>query len=148
MGQRGGRRPSHAYYKRRLGADAKIIIELLKKQPQTIKEICENAKINEKTFYSIKPLLEEAGVIKRVDGGYALFFYEPLERKIEEALIKLTKPSKSPFSGYATSDEIVDEVGRLWHEIESLTYKVAKKLGLSIIKADGETIFVKTAETG
>lgn len=143
MEQRGGRKPSHTYYKRRLSADAKIIIELLKKQPQTIKEICENAKISEKTFYSIKSLLEEAGLIKRADGGYALWFYEPLELRIEEALIKLTTPGKSSFSGYTTPEEIADEVGKPWHEIESLTYEIAKKLGLRISTLNGETVMMR-----
>jgi DNA invertase Pin-like site-specific DNA recombinase len=45
--------------KNQLSSDAKIIIPLIKEQPQTKEEICKETKISDRTFYRIISLLEE-----------------------------------------------------------------------------------------
>ena len=45
---------------------------------------------------------------------------------------------------YRTPEEIANEVEKLWHEIESLKYEMAKKLGLTITTLKGETVIMRT----
>ena len=40
-------------------------------------------------------------------------------------------------------DYVVNEVGKPWPEIQAATYKIAKKLGLTITKAGNQTVFLK-----
>lgn len=145
-----GRKPSHTYRKRKLSADAKIIIELLKKQPQMAKEIYKNAKMDKASFYRALTLLKdvkiqvdherEVDLLKEVCGGYALWFYEPVEKKIEETLLKSVAENRLPIS----VDFLASEVGKPWNEIESLTYAIIKKLGLTIeATTSGEKIIEK-----
>ena len=125
--------------KRKLSSDAKIIISLLKKQPQTKEEICEKTKISERTFYRIISLLEKEQVIKPVDHTYALWNFNTLEKTIEDALSNLMR--KTTFIG---PDQVVNEVGIPWPEIQLITFKMAKKLGLTIGTMKGKTAFYKT----
>ena len=148
-----GRNPSHTYRKMRLSADAKIIIELLKKQPQTAKEIYENVKIDKSTFYRVITMLKEVKIqvdherevdfIKEVDGGYALWFYEPMEKKIEETLLKLVNEKRLPIH----ADFLASEVGKPWSEIEGATYTVIKKLELIIETTEKGEIMIRRKTT-
>jgi hypothetical protein len=38
---------------------------------------------------------------------------------------------------------VVDEVGKPWSEIEAVTYRIVKKLGLTITTTDNKTVFMK-----
>lgn len=58
-----------------LGADAKIIIALLKQQPLKRIELCKKANINESTFSRYKRLLSNKGILKESDQGVSLWFY-------------------------------------------------------------------------
>ena len=58
-----------------LGADAKIIIALLKQQPLKRIELCEKANINESTFSRYKRLLLNNGLMKESNKGFSLWFY-------------------------------------------------------------------------
>src|SRR3990170_1979680 len=58
-----------------LSADARIIAALKEKPPQEVETICESAKINKSTFYRHYHLLESSGLIKKVNGKYALWNY-------------------------------------------------------------------------
>ena len=125
--------------KRQLSSDAKIIATLSKKQPQTKEEICEKTKISDRTFYRIISLLEEQQIIKRVDRMYALWNFDFLEKTIEDALSKLLRENPVVYPIF-----VVNEVGKPWPEIQDATYKVVKKLGLTITPMNGETVFLKT----
>ena len=57
-----------------LGADAKIILALLKKQPLKRIELCEKANINESTFSRYKRLLLNQGILKESNQGFSLWF--------------------------------------------------------------------------
>ncbi len=57
-----------------LGADAKIIIALLKQQPLKRLELCEKANINESTFSRYKRLLLNQGILKESNQGFSLWF--------------------------------------------------------------------------
>ena len=59
-----------------LGADAKIIIALLKQQPLKRIELCEKANINESTFSRYKRLLLNNGILKESDQGFSLWYYK------------------------------------------------------------------------
>ena len=134
-----GRKPEDSPFKKRqLSSDAKIIITLIKKQPQTKEEICEKTKISDRTFYRIISILEEQQIIKRVDRMYALWNFDFLEKTIEDALSKLLRKNPVVYPIF-----VVNEVGKLWPEIEAVTYKIANKLGLTITTMNGETVFLK-----
>jgi hypothetical protein len=142
-----GRKPSHTFRRSKLSADAKILIELLKKQPQTADEIRMNAKINKPTFYRALDVLKDVEIkingesvplIKRDENGYALWFYDPIEKKVEEAILDLISPR-----GFTTLPQIAYEVGKPLNEIEGIIYTVAKRLGLTIAKMGGETALLK-----
>ena len=125
-------------YKKRLSADAKIIIALLRNQPQKRDDLCKNAGINVSTFYKVLPLLESEGIIKETEGGYALWFYDTLESKVREALDKLLREGRC-----IAVEALANEVGKPWSEIESITYAVVSKYdGLEIrtVRATGEKI--------
>lgn len=140
MSKRPGRNSeSSPFRKRQLSSDAKIIITLLKKQPQTKKEICENTKISDPTFYRIISLLQEQQIIKCIDHLYSLWNFDFLEKRVEDALSKLLRENPVVYSG-----DVVNEVGKPWPQIEGVTYEIVKKLGLTITMIDDKTVFLKT----
>jgi hypothetical protein len=59
-----------------LGADAKIILALLKQQPLKRIELCEKANINESTFSRYKRLLINKGIINETNRGFSLWYYK------------------------------------------------------------------------
>ena len=115
--------------KKQLSTDAKIIRILLKEQPLTGKEICEKEKINPQTFSRHIKFLLETNLIKSLDNKYALWNFDPIETQIESAFSILFQKCM-----FVSSDLIACEVGKPWSEIESLTLKIAKKLGSKITK--------------
>lgn len=125
--------------KNQLSSDAKIIITLIKKQPQTKEEICKETKISDRTLHRIISLLEAQQIIKCKDHNYALWYFDPLEERIEAAFSELLLENPIVYSVH-----IVSAIGKPWHEIEAVTYKVAEELGLTITTMDGETVFLKT----
>jgi hypothetical protein len=59
-----------------LGADAKIIIALLKQQPLKRIDLCKKANINESTFSRYKRLLLNQGILKESPQGFSLWYYK------------------------------------------------------------------------
>jgi hypothetical protein len=59
-----------------LGADAKIIVALLKQQPLKRIVLCEKAGINESTFSRYKRLLFNKGILKESTQGFSLWYYK------------------------------------------------------------------------
>jgi len=72
---------------------------------------------------------------------YTLFDFVFLETKIENALTKLLIGNP-----IVHSDHVVNEIGKPWPEIKAVTYKIAKKLGLTILNDKGQTTFVRMNE--
>lgn len=120
------------FKKTQLSSDAKIIAALLKKQPQTKESICKETKISDSSFYRNIPLLEKTKLIKQIDQIYALWDFDVLEERIEAALSKLIK--ENPILHFS---HVVNEIGKPWHEIEDATFKIAKKLELTIMIEEG-----------
>ena len=58
------------------GADAKIIITLLRKQPQKRLELCKNARINPTTFSRYKRRFINRDILKEGDKGFSLWFFK------------------------------------------------------------------------
>lgn len=142
MNKTPGRKPQlrnpSSYRKNHLSSDTKIIVSLIKNQPQTKEEICKETKISDRTFYRIISLLQEYKIIKCEDYTYALWYFNPLEKQIEDVFSKYITEKN-----ILTFDIIVDEIGKPWREIEALTFKVAKKIGLRITELNGKTAFYK-----
>lgn len=120
------------YPRRRLSSDARVIVALLKRQPQKKDELCKAAGVSIATFYRIRRMLEDSGIIKEVEGGYALWTFKDLEKSIEDALLRLIKPGT-----LLSVEALCNEVGKPWHEIESLVYPICKKHNLTITTVKG-----------
>jgi hypothetical protein len=78
---------------RKLGADAKIIIALIKHQPQKRLDLCKNAKIDPSTFSRHKRIL--SGIIKETPDGFCLWnFNNPVSlwERTQEKLRKAGAP--------------------------------------------------------
>jgi len=131
------RRISH---RTRLSADAKLIIALLRKQPQKKDELCKSASIHPSTFYRIKPLLEE-GIIKETKEGFALWTYLELEKAVEDVIVKLEEENVS-----ITINRIASKVGSSPSEIEKVIFPIAKKLGMTIRVEKGEKVIARDYE--
>ena len=116
---------SSPYKKRKLSSDARIIYALLKKQPQNKIELCKNAGIAESTFYTVHPLLEGLGIIKKTEEGYALRNYNELE----EAIVQVIKRWKNIAFRYPSVTEIADDVGIKPETVKSLVRKTKEKTG-------------------
>jgi hypothetical protein len=137
MSKTPGRKPQDSLSrKRQLSSDAKIITTLLKERTQTKEEICKKTKISDRTFYRIISFLEEQQIIKCVNRMYALWGFDFLEKRIEDTLSDLI--SRSQFVG---PDLVVNEIGMPWPEIQTVTFKIVKKLGMTIGKIEGRTVF-------
>jgi len=140
MSKRPGRKPQQsAFRKRQLSSDAKIIVALLKNQPQDKAQLLQSTGVSESAFYRDASFLLGTGIIKITDGTYSLWFFDPLEKIIEDTLIKFTSEKQ-----FVNAIVISNEIGKPWPEIASLTYQVAKKLGLTISGSGSDTIFLKT----
>jgi hypothetical protein len=127
-----------AFRKRQLSSDAAIILALIKKQPQTKEELCQNTHISDSTFYRISSFLKEHNAIKSIGGGYALWNFDFIETIVEDALIKIVREKKIVYR-----DTLVGEVGKPWPQIEAITYEKVKKLGLILSKTQsGEPVFL------
>jgi hypothetical protein len=133
LGKPGRKRTGYsASGKKRLSSDARIIVALLKKQPQSKDELCKGAMVSKSAFYRIRPLLTGSGVIKEVEGEYALWTFSELEKSVEDALFRLIR------KGYRiTLEDLTNEVGKPWSEIETVTYSILKKYKLQIRTVNG-----------
>jgi len=111
-----------------LHADTKVIIALLKKQPQKLEELCKNAGIDRSTFYRMRRLLIRSGVLKETDRGYALWFYSSIEDKVKEALENFRD------EGYETVslNDLANRIGEHPRKIERMAYKLASEYGIRI----------------
>jgi sugar-specific transcriptional regulator TrmB len=126
-------------HKKDLSADAKLIIALIRKQPQTKDALCKSAGIHLSTFYRILFLLKERGIIKETEGEFALWTYIELEKDIEKVLDKFEETSSE-----ITLNKIASEVGVHPSKIESIIYKIANKRGMEVQMRKGEKVITRT----
>jgi len=113
---------------KRLHSDAKVILALLKKQPQKLEELCKSANISRATFYRIRRLLISEGVLKETNKGYALWFYSSVEDKVREALRSFKE------EGYemVSINDLANRVGEHPAKIEEEAYRIALEYGIKI----------------
>lgn len=116
------------WHKKNLSADAKVIIALRRKQPQTKAELCKNAGISKSAFYYVRPVLMNRGIVKEKDNGYALSDYDPIDRKVEAALNEF---KENDFVEVALID-IANKVGAPVDRIEGPSFRYAANYGLKI----------------
>lgn len=109
--------------KRKLGADAKIILTLIDGQPLSVDDLCKRANINKSTFYRWRRLLKYEGVLKETPNGYALWFYselpsvwETLKHNLEQvrgsvveiAIQKSSYAGRDPETGWRVYDHDIE----------------------------------------
>jgi predicted transcriptional regulator len=114
-------------HRRSLSSDAKVLIALLKKQPQDIEALCKSASVSISTFYRIRPLLEGRGIIKRTGEGYALSTYSVLEEKVKRAVDDLRHEYR--FFREPTVKEVAENIGEPLKTMSSLLYKLIPETG-------------------
>lgn len=125
-----GRSP---YRKRRLSSDARLIVALLKNQPQNRVSLCKSAGLSKSMFYYILPLLKESRIIRETKRGYVLWNYSGLDDIVENAFLKLMVETK----GYhLTIDDIANRIGVPPDKIEASVYRLVKKYGMKIRRLD------------
>jgi len=108
-----------------LSTDAKIIVALLREQPQSIDKICTSAGISKRTFYYKRAVLEKSGIIREVDGDYALWTYVEAEKAVMETIRQWRRIGfRDP-----TPMEIADETGLSPAKTETLARKTKDKTG-------------------
>lgn len=61
--------------KKKLSVDAKVIVALIKRQPQKRLDLCKSAGIHPSSFNRVRRLLENRGIMEETDNGYKLWFY-------------------------------------------------------------------------
>ena len=84
------------YAKKALSSDARIILALMKKQPQLKKGLLKKARISKTAFYEDMPLLVSVGIVKETEKGYALHGHDDRE----EAVVQAISARCSHFFGY------------------------------------------------
>jgi hypothetical protein len=65
--------------RRKLCVEAKIIVALMKEQPQSVEKLCRNAKVNKSSFYRVRRLLTNEGILKEIDTKYVLWNFVELQ---------------------------------------------------------------------
>lgn len=113
-------------YKSKIGSEAKLILALQKRQPQTAEDIYKSADISISTFYRIRPLLMGAGIIRKHRNGYVLYDFNELDDRVDEALKKFKE------KGYVTVglSDLAIEVGKPPEMIRESAFKFLKKYGI------------------
>ncbi len=124
-------------YRKKLSADARLIVALLRKQPQKKKDLCKSAGVHLSTFYRIKPLLE-IKIIKETEEGYALWNFIELKKAIDDYLNKLKESDSSPPT--VTIDQIASKLGVSPSLIEEEIYPIVAKYGMEIKNDNGEKV--------
>jgi len=113
------------YRKKQLSSDARIIWYLLKKQPQNKNELCKVAHMPESTFYSVLPILENLGILKQTDKGYALWFYD----EAEEVVVQTVRQWRKIAFRDPLPSEIADETGMAPEQSAEVARKTRDKTG-------------------
>lgn len=65
--------------KRKLAVETKIIFALMKEQPQSVKSLCRNARVHMSSFYRVRRLLINEGILKKINGKYVLWNFVELQ---------------------------------------------------------------------
>lgn len=132
-GKPGRKIQSGIYRKIKLSSDAKIMWALYKGQPKTKKELEAATGVKGSTFYRMTSFLKEKNILLEVDGMYALAGFDFLDKTLEDAFHRSL--AKQPFVDIPT---LVQAACMPWREIESASYRIAKKLGLTPAGLDTE----------
>jgi hypothetical protein len=111
--------------KKHLSSDARVIKELLEKQPQTRDELCKNAQISLRSSYFTLPFLESLGIIKETSSGYALKNYD----EAEEIVVQTVKQWRRIAFRDPLPTEIADATGLSPEKAENLARKTRDKTG-------------------
>ena len=123
-----------------LSSDARFMVALLKKQPQTRDELCKSANLTLPTFYAIVRLLKSKNLIQQIDSAYALWYYKSLKRELIEIFDECTVEGCFMIN----TERLAVAVGKPYREIESTLYKLAGEYEFRFERGnDGEKFFCK-----
>jgi hypothetical protein len=117
--------PLVAFEVYQMGVDFGVFQFLVSQQPQSIDKLCTSAGISKRTFYYKRPELEKSGIIREVEGGYALWTYV----EAEQTVIKTIQQWKKIAFCNPTPMEIADETGLSPATAETLARKTQGKTG-------------------
>jgi len=126
-------------YRTRLSVEAKMIRELLRKQPQNKTDLCRSAGISMSSFHRIISLLKEAKIVKETKDGFALWTYIELEKELVHLLDKSEEEGSLPIS----FSRIAGEIGVPPPEVEAIIYPIVKKRGLEVRLEKGEKVVAR-----
>jgi len=125
---RGGAANYRLSHRRELSADARVIIALMRKQPQKLEDLCKSAGIHRSTFYRLRPLLTAEGILRETGRGYTLWPYTELDERVERALEEYKEMG---YRQVALSD-LANKIGEPPTAIEGPAYRLAARHGLEI----------------
>ncbi|MCX6654167.1 MAG: hypothetical protein NTY03_03490 [Candidatus Bathyarchaeota archaeon] len=93
------------------------------------KQLIEKAHVSDSSFSRVEPILLREKLLKQVDGGYALWYFESNVTILEDIFKDLKKNERY----YVKIEELANLAGIPPKEIESEAYRLAKKYGISIL---------------
>jgi len=108
-----------------LSSDAKVILALLRRQPQRRDELLKSAHISLQTWYRVFPTLERFKILKETERGYALSTY--VDR--EEDVVETIKRWKDVAFRFPDLTEIADATGISPQDAEAFARKTIDKTG-------------------
>lgn len=121
----GRRRKLGVFRKKKLSSDAKVIVELLKKQPQTMEELCKSAGISRATFYRVSQALDDFKIIKKMGDRHALWNFCELEETVANAVDYL----RLDLCRHPEAEEVAARIGRDPESVRKLLFFHAPDLG-------------------
>jgi hypothetical protein len=120
----GRRRKLGAFRKKGLNSDAKVIVALLRKQPQTMEELCKSADISRATFYRVSQALDDFKIIKKMGERYALWNFCELEETVANAVEYL----RLDLCRHPEAEEVAARIGRDPESVRKLLFFHAPEL--------------------
>jgi transposase-like protein len=124
--------------RRELCVEAKIIVALIKEQPQSVERLCRNAKVNRSSFYRVRRLLINEGILEEIDNKYALWNFVELQSLWDRLRQKLLVAGGSLIDLKIEKLELGDERDPITGWYETIYDKLLPVQGIIILKGAKE----------
>lgn len=116
-------------HKKKFGSDAKILLALIKKQPQSRQEIMDNGNLKTSAYQRAMPLLIREKIVKKKGNQYTLYNYVDwkgrLEQVVREYSIKFPR-------GQLSLTDLANVVGMPPKNIKIEAFQLTHKYGIKI----------------
>jgi hypothetical protein len=121
-------------HQKKISSQAKILIELIKKQPLTEIELVKNSRISRSQFYRVTPILIKEGILKKIEGKPRRYVinvgtYKNEYVELDDILRDLTR--KYVVKTISLAD-LAHLVGKPPKKIEDAAYELAKKYHIRV----------------